>query len=63
MFYNEKIITDATPSVKIYEGNQGQALMKQGQQMKKEADKELEQAKKLEETGYKLNLSQGLNSL
>lgn len=63
MFYNEKIITDATPSVKIYEGNQGQALMKQGQQMKKEADKELEQAKKLEETGYKLNLSQGMNEL
>lgn len=64
MLYNEKVVTNASHSVGIYEGNQGQAFfMKQGKKLKSEAEKELEQAKKLEETGYKLNLSQGMNEL
>lgn len=63
MLYNEKVITNASHSVGVYEGNLGQALMNEGKRLKLEGDKELEQAKKLEETSYKLNLSQGMNEL
>ena len=63
MLYNEKVITNASHSVGVYEGNLGKALMNEGKRLKLEGDKELEQAKKLEETSYKLNLSQGMNEL
>lgn len=64
MFYNEKVLTNTTPSVGIYEGNQGQAFfMKEGKKLKDEAAREAAEAKKDMETAHKLNLSQGMNAL
>lgn len=63
MLYNERITTDASAGAKVYEGNQGQAIMKQGQEWKQQAAKELEQAKDLERKGYKLGLAKGMNEL
>lgn len=63
MLYNERITTDASAGAKVYEGNQGQAIMKQGQEWKQQAAKELEQAKDLEKKGYKLGLAKGMNEL
>lgn len=63
MLYNERITTDASAGAKVYEGNQGQAIMKQGQELKQQAARELEQAKDLEKKGYKLGLAKGMNEL
>lgn len=63
MLYNERVTTDATPSVKIYEGNQGQAMMKEGAAVKQQAAKEMQQAKELEEKSYKLSMMKGMNEL
>ena len=63
MFYNERVTTDATPSVKIYEGNQGQAMMKEGAELKKQASNEMQEAKKMEQTALELGISKGMNEL
>lgn len=63
MLYNERVTTDATPSVKIYEGNQGQAMMKEGAAVKQQAAREMQQAKELEEKSYKLSMMKGMNEL
>lgn len=63
MLYNEKVVSDTTQSVGIYEGNQGKALMNQGKEFKSEAERELKQAEQIEEKAHKLNLSQGMNNL
>lgn len=63
MLYNERITTDASQGVKIYEGNQGQAMMKEGAAVKQQAAREMQQAKELEEKSYKLSMVKGMNEL
>lgn len=63
MLYNERITTDASQGVKIYEGNQGQAMMKEGVAVKQQAAREMQQAKELEEKSYKLSMMKGMNEL
>lgn len=64
MLYNQNVLSDTSPSVNIYNGNQGRDFfLKEGQKLKSQAEKELKDAEQLEEKSHKLNLTQGMNEL
>lgn len=63
MLYNEKVISDATPSVGVYEGNQGPHIMKEGKKLKDMGQKLVDTAQKGKKKAYGINLTKGMNEL
>jgi hypothetical protein len=63
MFYNERVISDTSASAKVYEGNQGKAMMKQGDKLKEYGDDLVKQGRTMQGKAYENILSDAMNKL